>query len=134
VLIVLQRALHMGALPTLLLALPIANPFPVTLGLSVAAIVAFGVELALAKLRVHPRKWLYVLMASCVALAALLAVWSGYYARYGPPDVVPRNIRTGMRNPYWDLYKNVSVMNFVMALLIFQLVFMIGMLLRRHNE
>jgi hypothetical protein len=124
----------MGALPTLLLSIPIGNPFPVTLGLSAAAIAAFGVELALAKLRVHPRKRVYVLMLSCLALAALLAVWSGYYSRYGPPFADPRNIRTGVHNPYWDFYKIVSVMNFVMVLLIFQLVFMIGILLRRHNE
>ena len=118
----------------LLLSIPIDNPFPVTLGLSAAAIAAFGVELAIAKLRVHPRKRVYVLMLSCVALAAILAVWSGYYSRYGPPFADPRNIRTGVHNPYWDFYKIVSVMNFVMVLLIFQLVFMIGMLLRRHNE
>jgi hypothetical protein len=124
----------MGALPTLLLSLPIDNPFPGTLGLSAAAIAAFGVELAIAKRRVHPRKRVYVLMLSCVALAAILAVWSGYYSRYGPPFADPRNIRTGVHNPYWDFYKIVSVMNFVMVLLIFQLVFMIGILLRRHNE
>jgi len=124
----------MGALPTLLLSIPLDNPFPVTFGLRAAAIAAFGVELVLAKLRVHPRKRVYVLMLSCVALAAILAVWSGYYSRYGPPFADPRNIRTGVHNPYWDFYKIVSVMNFVMVLLIFQLVFMIGMLLRRHNE
>jgi hypothetical protein len=131
---VLRKALHMGALPTLLLSIPLGNPFPGTLGLSAAAIAAFGVELAIARLRVHPRKWLYVLLLSCVALAAILAVWSGYYARYGPPFVEPRNIRTGVHNPYWDFYKIVSVMHFVMVLLIFQPVFMIGILLRRHNE
>ena len=124
----------MGRLPTLLLSIPLDNPFPVTFGLSAAAIAAVGVELAIATLRVHPRKWLYVLMLSCVALAAILAVWSGYYARYGPPDVEPRNIRTGMHNPYWDFYKNVSVMNFVIILVIVILVPVIGMLLRRHNE
>ena len=124
----------MGALPTLLLSIPIDNPFPVTLGLSAAAIAAFGVELVIAKLRVHPRKRVYVLMLSCVALAAILAVWSGYYSRYGPPFADPRNFRTGVHNPYWDFYKIVSVMNFVMVLLIFQLVFRIGILLRRHNE
>jgi hypothetical protein len=123
-----------GALPTLLLSLPISNPFPGTLGLCAAAIAAFGVELAIAKLRVHPRKWLYVLMLSCMALAALLAVWSGYYARYGPTDVEPRNIRTGMRTPYFDLYKNVLVMNIVLVLLIFLLVLGIGIFLIRHNE
>jgi hypothetical protein len=131
---VLRKALHLGVLPTLLLSIPIGNPFPGTLGLSAAAIAAFGVELAIARLRVHPRKWLYVLLLSCVALAAILAVWSGYYARYGPPFVEPRNLRTGAHNSYYDFYTMVLVMNLVLVLVIFLLVLGIGILLRRHNE
>jgi hypothetical protein len=124
----------MEALPTLLLSLPIDNPFPGTLGLSAAAIAAFGVEVALAKLRVHPRKWLYVLMLSCMALAAILAVWSAYYARYGPPVAAPRHPRTGMHDPYYDFYTMMLVINVVIVLVIFLLVLGIGMLLIRHNE
>jgi hypothetical protein len=124
----------MGALPTLLLSIPIDNPFPVTLGLSAAAIAAFGVELALAKLRVHPRKWLYVLMLSCVALAALLAVWSGYYARYGPPFAEPIFHSSGMHNPYYDFYRILWVVNVVLVLVIVVQLLVTGILLRRQNE
>ncbi len=105
----------MGALPTLLLSLPLDNPFPVTLRLSAAAIAAFGVEVALAKLRVHPRKWLYMLMLSCMALAAILAVWSAYYARYGPPVAAPRHPRIGMHDPYYDFYTMMLVINVVIV-------------------
>src|SRR5712672_3633175 len=118
----------MGALPTLLLSIPLENPFPGTLGLSAAAIAAFGVELALAKLRVHPRKWLYALMLSCLALAAILAVWSGYYSRYGPPVAEPIFHSSGMHNPYYDFYIIVWVVNVVIALVIVVLVLLIGML------
>ena len=105
----------MGALPTLLLSIPIDNPFPGTLRLSAAAIAAFGVEVALAKLRVHPRKWLYMLMLSCMALAAILAVWSAYYARYGPPVAAPRHPRIGMHDPYYDFYTMMLVINVVIV-------------------
>jgi hypothetical protein len=76
---VTEEVPHMLAQPAILLSIaPLYSPFPVALALSTVATAAFSIELVLARLRVRPRIWTYVLLASCIALGAMLMAWSGY--------------------------------------------------------
>ncbi len=124
----------MLAQSVILLAIPINNPFPVTLVLSAITIAAFSAELAIAKLRVHPHKWMYILMAICVTVGAILTAWSGYYTIYGPPAAEPIFHVSGMHNPYYVFYTTMWAVNVVIALLIIILAPLIGILLSRQKE
>lgn len=123
----------MLAQPAMLLSIPLNNPFPTTLALSAVATAAFGVELAIAKLRVHPRKWMYVLLTCSVVLGVMLIVWSGYFAVYGPASAEPRLHISGIRGPYYVFYATVWYVNIVIALLTLVLVLVTGKLLQKEK-
>lgn len=124
----------MLAQPTILFgSIPINNPFPTTLVLSTVATVAFGVELAIATFRVHPRKWLYVLLAGCVALGVMLMAWSGYYALLGPTEVDPLIYPSTVHNHWYDIYLRVWEVHIAIALLTLILLLVNGLLLRKQK-
>lgn len=133
----------MLAQPAILLgSIPIDNQLPTTLVLSTAVTIVFGAELVIATLWVHPRRWLYVLLAGCVALGALLMAWSGYYALYGPPSVEPRlegvrriGIPTpSIRDPWSVFYGSMLYVNAAIVLLAPILVLVLGILLWRRRR
>ena len=112
-----QPAILLSPAPTFPMA-PMFNPFPITFALSAVATVVFGVELAIARMRIHPRTWLYVLLAGCVVLGAALMAWSGYYALYGPYEVDWRVYFTPpMPNPWFALYEVALIVNIAIVLL-----------------
>ncbi len=124
----------MPTLPVTLLSIPINNPFPVTLALSAAAIAIFGIELAVAKLHVHPQSRMYFFMISCLALGVILAIWSGYYALQGPPAAEPIIHSSGAHNTYYDFYTNVWAANIVIFLVMSILVLVTGIALTMHRR
>ncbi|MGZ3585069.1 MAG: hypothetical protein ACXVCT_20195, partial [Ktedonobacterales bacterium] len=116
-------------------SIPMVNPFPVTLALSEAATVAFGAELVIGKLWVHPRKWLYVLVTGCVVLGVLFMAWSGYYAFFGPYEVEPRLSEiTHIPNPWYAFYASILIVNIAIVLVTLILVSVIGILLWRQKS
>jgi uncharacterized membrane protein YqjE len=117
-----------------LLSIPINNPFPVTLALSAAAIAIFGIELAVAKLHIHPQNRMYFFMVSCLALGVILAVWSGYYALQGPSAAEPIIHGSGAHNTYYDFYANVWAANVAIFLVMSILVLVIGIALTRQRR
>jgi drug/metabolite transporter (DMT)-like permease len=85
------------------------NPFPVTLILSVIAIAVFGIELAIARSSVHPRKWVYFLIAGCLIIGVMLAAWSSYYTLYGPSFAAANPTFHGSADlAYFNFYWSVS--------------------------
>lgn len=133
----------MFAQPAMMLgSVPMYSPFPVTLVLSTAATVVFGAELVIAALWVHPRRWLYALLGSCVALGTALMAWSGYYALYGPNEVEPRiegmrhiGIRTPITpDPWYHFYSFVFLGNVAIALVTLVLVLVFGIVLWRQKR
>jgi hypothetical protein len=123
-----------------LLAIPLNTPFPLTLGLGVAAIAACGSALALAAVRAYPRPWVYVLLGGGLACGLLLAACAGYFILTGPPaaepimHIVQGQEGTGpVRNPYYALYQAGWVANVGIALLLLVLVPAIGLLQRRRQ-
>ena len=118
----------------LLGSIPLYNPFPMILVLSTVATVAFGAELVIARLRVHPRTWLYVLLAGCVGLGAVLMAWSGYYALYGPTGAVPRFYISGIHDPWYDFYRTVWYANAAIVFLAPMLVMVFGIVLWRQKK
>jgi ABC-type methionine transport system permease subunit len=125
---------------TILLAIPINTPFPVTLGLGVAAVAAFGAALAIAAARARPRARVYIFLAGGVACGLLLAASSAYYVLIGPSaaepivHIAPGLGATRMRNPYFDLYRDVWVANVVISLLLLVLVPTMGIRLLRRGK
>lgn len=71
------------------LAIPINNPFPVTLAVCATGMAAFGVELAFARLRLSQHARLTAFLTSFVIGAAILVIWAAYSAVSGPPDAEP---------------------------------------------
>lgn len=100
------------------LAIPINNPFPVTLAIGAIGIVAFGAELALAKRSGQGRPRLAALLVGCLIVAAALAVVGAYFMASGPADAEPILHLSGAHNPYYDFYLAVWEVNFIIALLI----------------
>src|SRR5262249_55237782 len=110
------------------------NPFPITFAVSAAATAVFGVELAIARVRIHPRTWLYMLLTGCVVLGAALMAWSGYYALYGPYEVDPRVYLTPpMPNPWFALYEVALIVNIAIVLLTVIGVIVMGRLLQKQK-
>jgi hypothetical protein len=123
-----------------MLSVPLNTPFPLTLGLAVAAVAACGAALALFTVRAHPRPRVYVLLAGGLACGLLLAACAGYFLLAAPSAAEPimhivqgRESPEPVRNPYYALYQGGWVANVGIALLLLVLVLVIGMrlLLRR---
>lgn len=113
---------------------PMFNPFPITFALSAVATAVFGVELAIARMRIHPRTWLYMLLTGCVVLGAALMTWSGYYALYGPYQADWRVYFTPpMPNPWFALYEVALFVNIAIVLLTIIGVIVTGRALQKLN-
>ena len=114
------------------LAIPISNPFPVTLVIGAIGLAAFSVELALARRSGQsgqPRARLSVLLASFLVVAAVLVAWAAFYALGGPAAAEPVMHISGAHNPYYDLYRTVWIVNAIIALLIAILALTAGVIL-----
>ncbi|MGH2502244.1 MAG: hypothetical protein ACRDID_06980 [Ktedonobacterales bacterium] len=115
------------------LAIPINNPFPVTLAVCAIGMAAFGVELAFARLRLSQRARLSALLTSCVIGAAILFMWAAYSVVSGPPDAEPVMHITDAPNPFYVVYRTVWVVNIPLALLFAALAFVFGASERRSS-
>lgn len=130
----------MLAQPAILLgSVPLYSPFPMMLVLSAVATVAFGARLVIARVRVHPRTWLYVLLGICVALGAAFMAWSGYSALYGPYEVSnPRafwpHVPDASYAAWYDLYRSVLFVNVAIVLVTPTLVLVFGIVLWRQKR
>lgn len=113
------------------LAIPIDNPFPLTLTLGSIGMVAFAVELALARRRLRQRVRLSVLLAGCLLVAAMLALWAAYYAVNGPADAEPIVHLTGAHDSCFDFYRTTWFVNIVFALALATLALVVGASERR---
>jgi glycerol uptake facilitator-like aquaporin len=116
------------------LAIPIDNPFPVTLAISAIGLAAFGVELALATHRLRQHMRLATLLTGCLIGAAILALWATNYALNGPADAEPIVHLTGAPDPYYDFYRAMWIVNIVVAFLLVALVVVIGVSERRSSR
>lgn len=101
----------------ILFSLPINNPFPNLLRLSLGIIAVFSVLLLLAKLKHHPKKWLHTLFFLLIICGAILAGVSGYYSLSGPSAADPFVPRTDLHNSYFSLY--LFVIEATLGLLLF---------------